>query len=104
MILLKEIEILQRAHRLIAQSQTGTPQVFSRRLGISERRLYGIIDEMKTMGAPIRYSRLCRTYYYVRSCEARLECSFYCLPEEESRKISGGKFFYKKIFTACFVQ
>jgi predicted DNA-binding transcriptional regulator YafY len=105
MMLLKQIELLQRAHKLISQSFTGAPEAFSRRLGISERRLYEVIDEMKAMGAPIEYSRIRRTYYYRRICEAKIECTFRCLSDEEEQKIYAGNVFMSKIFlTACFVQ
>jgi predicted DNA-binding transcriptional regulator YafY len=105
MILFKQIELLQRAHKLISQSLTGTPEVFSRRLGISERRLYEIIDEMKAMGAPIEYSRIRKNYYYQKICEARLECTFRCLSDEEVQNISAGNIFMSKIFfTACFMR
>jgi len=51
--------------------------------------------EMKAMGAPIEYSDTHRTYYYIRDCEVKLECSFRCLNEDETRKISGGEIFSK---------
>jgi hypothetical protein len=102
MILQKQIETLQLAHKLIAQMQTGTPQDFSRKLKISERRLYEIIDEMKAMGAPIDYSRISRTYYYAVDCEAQLECKFRCLSSNEEKNIVGGKIFFSKNLYCLF--
>jgi predicted DNA-binding transcriptional regulator YafY len=105
MILFKQIELLQRAHKLIAASQTGNPEYFSKRLGISQRRFYEIIDEMKTMGAPIAYSRSIETYYYKKACEVQISCTFRCLSEEEEQNISAGyQLFSVFFFTACFVQ
>ncbi|MDR2144838.1 MAG: helix-turn-helix domain-containing protein [Tannerella sp.] len=100
MILLKQIELLQKAHRLISQECTGTPEEFARKLGISQRRLFVIIDEMKDMGAPVEYSRMNRTYYYSKDCEAKLFCSFQCLSEKEKNDTFAGYFLTKNLY--CF--
>jgi predicted DNA-binding transcriptional regulator YafY len=84
MILFKQLELLRRAHTMIRSAHTGTPADFARRLGISERRLYEVIGEMKALGAPVRYTRLGRTYYYSCDCEARLMCFFECGENVES--------------------
>lgn len=76
MNLLKQIERLRQAHKLILNGQTGTPKEFAMRLHISERRLFDIIDDMRSMGAPIQYSRIQKTYYYEFHCIAELYCNF----------------------------
>ena len=76
MILMKQLELIKLMHKLIAKSDTGVPSVFASRVGISERRLYEIIDEMKSFGAPIAYSRIYKTYYYTQEIEASISCSF----------------------------
>jgi hypothetical protein len=105
MILFKQIELLQRVHKLITQSSTGNPKVFSGQLGISPRRLHEILDEMKAMGAPVSYSRKSETYYYEEDFEMNISYSFRRLSPKEQEKISGGCHIFLKIFfTACFVQ
>lgn len=57
---------LERLDYLIRSRATGTPQELAERLEISERRLYDILNEMRDLGAPIKYSKTLRTYYYAR--------------------------------------
>ena len=58
------LERIEMIHKLVDQESTGTPVEFARRLGISRTRLYEIMDDLKLEGAPIAYSRSCRTFYY----------------------------------------
>ncbi len=61
---LKVINRLKRVDLLITLKSTGTPIEFAEKLSLSVSRLYDILFEMKELGAPIKYSRTCRTYYY----------------------------------------
>jgi predicted DNA-binding transcriptional regulator YafY len=72
MILFKQIRLLEHIHKLISQSCTGVPKSFAGKLGISERYLHTILDELKDMGAPIRYSRKEETYYYSECFEINI--------------------------------
>jgi predicted DNA-binding transcriptional regulator YafY len=62
---LKQLERLRKAHGLIKQSNTGTPAEFSKRLHVSERELYRILEYLKELDAKILFSRTSNTYYYV---------------------------------------
>ena len=105
MILFKQMELLERMHKFIEQSHTGTPETFSKRLGISERRLFKMIEEMKDMGVPIDYSRKKETYYYTMAIQASIARSFRCLLNEEQKDIlAGNQLFFNFLFTDCFVQ
>jgi len=105
MILFKQIELLQRIHQLIELSSTGSPEQFAKYLGISESRLYRIIEEMKDLGAPVDYSRQYGTYYYTEPFEMNISCTFRRLTEREQKNISGGiPFLLNFFFTAFFVQ
>ncbi|TVR75478.1 MAG: DNA-binding protein, partial [Marinilabiliales bacterium] len=64
MKVLQYIERIEMIHKLVEQECTGTPGEFARRLGISRTRLYEVMDDLKMEGAPIAYSRSCRTFYY----------------------------------------
>ena len=105
MILFKQIELLRKMHKLIELSHTGSPERFAKRLGISERRLYKLIEEMKDIGAPIDYSRKTETYYYTKAIQVSIACSFRCLSNDEKESISAGnKLFFNFLYTDCFVQ
>jgi len=105
MILFKQIELLQRIHKRIELSSTGSPEQFAKFLGISESRLYRIIDEMKDYGAPIDYSRQIETYYYKEAFEIDISCTFRRLSDKEQENTSGGiPFLSNFFFTAFFVQ
>ena len=105
MILFKQIELLQKMHKLIDLSHTGPPERLAKRLGISERRLYKLIEELKDIGAPIDYSRRDETYYYTKTIQAFIACSFRCLSDEEKENISAGnQLFFSFLLTDCFMQ
>jgi len=104
MILFKQIELLQRIHKLIESSCTGAPCEFARRIRISERHLREIIDEMKDLGAPIDYSRRSETYYYKEPFEIDISCTFRCLSDKEQKDTSAGIPFLSNIFFTAFLS
>jgi predicted DNA-binding transcriptional regulator YafY len=55
---------LVRLDFLIRIKGTGTPKQLAMKLDVSERTLYEYIGIMKDFGAPIKYSKLRRSYYY----------------------------------------
>jgi predicted DNA-binding transcriptional regulator YafY len=55
---------LVRIDHLINYKSTGSPADLAQKIGISERSLYDYIRILKDMGAPVRFSRGRRTYYY----------------------------------------
>jgi predicted DNA-binding transcriptional regulator YafY len=55
---------LIRIDHLISHKSTGTPADCAQKVGISERSLYDYLKLLKEMGAPVRFSRGRRTYYY----------------------------------------
>lgn len=76
MKLLFYTERLQILHRLILARKTGTPSELAFRLNISLSRLARIIEELRDMGAPIRYDRQSRTYFYESPYEISIIVSF----------------------------
>ena len=97
MILFRQIELLQRIHKLIKASNTGTPYEFARQMRISERHLREIIDELKDRGAPIDYSRRTGTYYYKEPFEVDISCTFRLLSSKE-KKIFQQEYLFFQIF------
>ena len=61
---MKMVEVLDRMEESIHQANTGAPDDFARRLGISTRTLYNYLHFLRDRGAPIAYSRVRETYYY----------------------------------------
>jgi predicted DNA-binding transcriptional regulator YafY len=55
---------LERIDHLIRIKGTGTPAQLARRMGVGERTIYEYISMMKELGAPIRFCRERRSYYY----------------------------------------
>jgi predicted DNA-binding transcriptional regulator YafY len=58
------LQRLIRLDHLIQYKSTGTPADCAQKIGISERCLYDYLKILKDMGAPVRFSRGRRTYYY----------------------------------------
>ncbi|EAR15690.1 MULTISPECIES: DNA-binding protein [Robiginitalea] len=61
---IKHIERLQRLHNLIKMECTGSPSEVAFRLGISERTVYYLIEQLKDYEAKIGYDRSRKTYFY----------------------------------------
>jgi hypothetical protein len=73
MQLMKTLRQLEYVDYLIRHQATGTPKQFAERLHISERQLYRIIDDLRSMGFPISYSADRHCYHY----EAPIEISIH---------------------------
>lgn len=58
------LNLLLKLDLFIRQKGTGVPREFARKMGISERSLYEYLKVLKDLGAPIKWSRLERSYYY----------------------------------------
>ena len=70
--MLKQIQRIERLHQLIRLKATGPPRNCAKKLGISERQLYNIIELMRELGAPIRYKVSIGSYFY----EYEVDCIF----------------------------
>jgi predicted DNA-binding transcriptional regulator YafY len=58
------LNLLLRLDQFIRQKGTGSPPEFAQKMGVSERSLYEYLKVLKDLGAPIRFSRQERSYYY----------------------------------------
>ena len=63
------IQRLLRIDLLIRAQNTGTANELAIKLGLSERSIYGYLNLMKHLHAPIKFSHLKRTYYYDKQGE-----------------------------------
>jgi hypothetical protein len=90
------LERIERIHKMVLQENTGNPDEFAKRLGISRTRLYEIMDELKLEGAPILYSKSCRTFYYEEPFHIEISFDIKSLDNEEIT--GGGQFFLQGPF------
>ena len=59
------LNLILKLNYLIKSKSTGTPKELAEKLEISERSLYDYISLLKQFQAPIKYSKIMRTYYYI---------------------------------------
>jgi hypothetical protein len=90
MKLFEYLDRINKIHGMVANRRTGTPNEFAGRLGMSRTSLYEMIDELRSRGAPILYSKSSKTFYYSEPFDVRVSCSFRALSESESRSVTGG--------------
>jgi predicted DNA-binding transcriptional regulator YafY len=66
------LNLLLRLDQFIRQKGTGSPPEFAQKMGISERSLYEYLKVLKDLGAPIKFSRQSRSYYYEADGQFRI--------------------------------
>lgn len=88
---LKQIEQLRKLHGMIKLETTGGPKVVAKKLHVSERQLYNLIDQLRTMDAPICYSRRANTYFYSHEFELLVNISVKVIHGDEVLHIYAGK-------------
>lgn len=98
---LKYISRLERIDQLIRHENTGNAPSFARRLEISVRQLYNLIDEIKDLGLPVEYCRIRQTYYYRYQCRIIFEVRIEELSKEEYTKLGGGFSIIKNNFISA---
>lgn len=84
------IDRINQMNLLLQRSATGSPFEFANRLGVSRTRLYEMIDELRSYGAPITYDRCLRTFYYSEPFDIRVNMKVSSLDTEEQIRIHGG--------------
>jgi predicted DNA-binding transcriptional regulator YafY len=84
------LDRISKMHKLVLRRKTGTPEEFAQQLGVSRTSLYELLDEMKSRGAPIEYSKSCRTFFYRQPFEIAVTCSLRPLSFAEEKELYGG--------------
>ncbi|WP_455663693.1 helix-turn-helix domain-containing protein [Phocaeicola sp.] len=92
MSLFEQINRMQFLHKCIVQESTGTPCELAKRFRISKRHLYNLLDELKDMGAEIRYSRIKETFYYKNSFHFEISYKIEILTLDDKKLICAGNF------------
>ncbi len=103
MQLFETMDRVKRIHDLIQREATGEPQRFAERLHLCRRQFFNVLDELRDLGAEIRYDRIRCTYYYANRFDLRIIIRVEPLDEKEEKYISGG-FFAKKIESAILLH
>ncbi|QEM03069.1 hypothetical protein DIU31_005865 [Mucilaginibacter rubeus] len=70
------IDRINKLDKLLEQKTTGTPAELAKKLKISKSRLFCVIDDLKYMDVPIKYSRKLQTYYYQRPYKIEIILNF----------------------------
>ena len=97
---MKVFEYLDRInmmHKLVLRQKTGTPEEFARQLGVSRTSLYELIDELRSRGVPISYSKSAKTFFYKVPFDITVSCSLRPLTYNEEKESYGGLNFSSKI-------
>lgn len=82
----KQAERINKAHQLILNENTGTPQDFANKLKISRSQLYNLINLLKEYNAPIKYSKKSKNFYYSIPFDLELKYSLKIILEKDSEK------------------
>ena len=91
---------IQLLNKLIKEQRTGTPAEIATRLGLKRSCYYELLDELKTRGVPIAYSKEIQSYYYTRPFEMQIIFMLKPLDDEEKKNINAGeKYFFKSSFS-----
>lgn len=94
----KYLDRIRRMHRLLINRSTGTPEECAHQLGISRTTLYELIDELRSQGAQITYSKSSRTFYYREPFDIIILCSMKPLSLNETKEFQGGIIFLPESF------
>ena len=90
---IKSLERLQQLHRLIEKERTGSPKELARKMNISERLVYLLIEYLRDYNADIRYDRGRKTYYYYEEFQLDIQISIAVINNNERTEIFGGSYY-----------
>lgn len=100
---IKQIERIQRINNYIYNEKTGRPDEFAKRMGVSKRQLYNILEMLKDFDAPIRYDRNRETFFYDDDFKLDIRFSMRILTDQEEKNFFGG-YFSKKMLPCNFIS
>lgn len=89
---IKSLERLRQLHVLIEQEHTGSPKELARRMKVSERLVYLLLEYLKDYNASIEYDRSRRTYYYADDFQLDIQISVAVISNNERTEIFGGSY------------
>jgi len=89
---IKNLERLQKLHLLIEHEQTGPPRELAKKMHVSERLVYSLIEQLKDFSAEINYNRGRKTYYYVSDFTMKLNVSFSITRQNKTVELFQGSY------------
>ncbi len=87
---LKQLEQLKKVHRLIKSECTGSPSALAKKLHISVKQTYLILEQLREMDAPIAFNRRTKTYFYLTDYEVTINISIQVLVQDKLMNIYAG--------------
>jgi len=96
---LKQLERLRKIHRLIKLECTGTPFELSKKLHISVRQTYLMLEQLKEFDAPLKFNRRSKTYYYEFDFELTINISIQVVTRDKLMNIYAGRSFSDYLFS-----
>jgi len=96
----KFINRLEQIDQLIRQRRTGNAEEFACKLNISRRQVYNWIDDLRSHGLEIAYSRELRSFIYLKPYKIKIAFEITELSDEEAFNINAGIKILKKSFCA----
>lgn len=68
MTFVEKLNLIERLDQLVRMQATGSPNELANRISVSRRCLFDVINLMKSMNAPIKFSNSRQSYYYEYEC------------------------------------
>jgi len=88
---LKHLQRLQKIHQLVKTENTGTPEELAKKLHISQRLTYLLLEQLRELEAPLLFNRRTKTYYYKRSFELNINISIQVMADDKLVQIYAGR-------------
>jgi len=77
---------LTKAHQLIKKQIKGTPEEIAKRIDLSKSSFYNYMEELKQLGAEIKYCRTCQCFKYTNNFKLKVT-----IETNEMTKVFGGQ-------------
>ncbi len=87
---IKQLQRLEQIHYLIENQKTGSPKHLAEKMGVCRSTIYELIDYLKSLDAPVKYSRIKESYYYCKPFNLEINVSIKVLNNNETKTIYGG--------------
>ena len=84
------IERLKKATELIKAHRTGNAASFGKKLGISRRQVYKLLEDLKDFGAEISYCKIEKSFFFKNNKDLVIEFRIRLLDKDEMNDINGG--------------
>lgn len=84
------IDKMQIFCKLIEHQHTGSPKEFAKKLGISRSSLYDLIDNARSRGLNIKYSRSIQSFYFKEAIDIDIRFSLNKVTLYETINVDGG--------------